>query len=431
MAGAGIRVTVIGLNYSPETTGTAPYTTRLAHRLRERGHTVTVLTGYPHYPEWKIRRGYRGWRMSGVQEGIRVDRLRHFVPAAPTYATRMLMEISFGVRLLFARWHRPDVVVFVNPALFATAFGVLRSKFGRRVPNAVWVQDLYSRGVAETASGGKSLARPLARAESRLLNAADKVVAIHESFRQYITGPLGVPEDRVAVIRNWTHLAPAPATDRDALRRKLGWQPDDIIVLHAGNMGVKQGLENVVEAARGASGRKSKVRFILLGDGNQREKLHALGAGIPNLGFLAPLPEVDFQPVLAAADILLVNELPGVRGMSVPSKLTSYFSTGRPVIAATDADSVTASEVAASGGGVLVPAGEPETLVTAAEQLGSDPERARRLGGAGLRFREQMLAEAQAIAAFEELLAELAREPAAPSSPGFGRHNQENSHVGS
>ena len=432
MAGPKRRITIVGLHYAPETTGNAPYTASLAQRLQQRGHEVTVITGYPHYPEWKIRDGYAGWRMSEFVEGVRVERLRHPVPAAPTHLTRMLMELTFGGQLLFARWGQPDMVLFVSPALFSTVIGVIRRKLAwRRVPTAVWVQDLYSRGVEETASRGRSAAGPIAMVESWLLNSVNRVVAIHGSFAQYITGALRVPRDRVAVIRNWTHLPAASKPETAHVRAKLGWAREDIIVLHAGNMGVKQGLDNVVNAARLAGEKKSRVRFILLGDGNQNLKLRALGQGLSNLSFLAPVPDTEFQSVLAAADILLVNELPGVRGMSVPSKLTSYFSTGRPVIAATDEDSVTAREIAASQGGVLVPAGNPDALLVAAEELGHDSERSRSLGAAGLRFREHALDEMLAISAFEELLDVLLKEadPASLPAAGLTSRAEEDNHA--
>ena len=88
-----------------------------------------------------------------------------------------------------------------------------------------------------------------------------------------------------------------------------------------------------------------------------------------------------------AADVLLVNELPGLTEMSVPSKLTTYYATGLPVLAAVGAGSTTAAEIGLSGGGRVVPAGDPAALLSAAEALGSDPDQAAALGAAGRHFR--------------------------------------------
>ncbi|GAP53576.1 putative colanic acid biosynthesis glycosyl transferase WcaI [Arthrobacter sp. Hiyo6] len=248
----------------------------------------------------------------------------------------------------------------------------------------------------------------IGKLESLVLRSADGVVVIHERFRQYIVGSLAVPHSKTRVIRNWTHLPASPSSDRDEMRTHLGWSPDDIIVLHAGNMGRKQGLENVIDAARLAQRRKSNVKFVLLGDGNQRRSLEEKAKGIRTIQFIDPLPDDKFQHALAAANILLVNELPGVKDMAVPSKLTSYFNAGLPVIAATDAESVTASEIRSSGGGLRVDASDPECLLETAEELGGNATMASDLGAQGLRFRHETLSETAAIGHYDDFITSLA-----------------------
>lgn len=399
---------MLGLNYSPEPTGNAPYTASLAEGLSAAGHDVHVVAGYPHYPEWKLRDEYRGWRHTEIINGVVVKRLRHRIPRAPNALSRMHMELSFGARLLFTRWEKPDVVIVVSPALFASALAILRVRVSPNRPIvAIWVQDLYSRGVAETGGGGM-LAWIATLVEATILKSADGVVAIHERFKSHMVDSLGVAAGCVSVIRNWTHLEKSPTSGLDAMRTKFGWAPQDIVVLHAGNMGKKQGLENVLDAARLAQKRGSRVRFILMGDGNQRRTLEAMATGLDHLTFLPPLPEDEFLTALAAADILLVNELPGMKDMAVPSKLTSYFNAGRPVIAATDENSVTAMEIQASHGGLRVDAADPEALLTAAERIGCDLKAAGALGEAGLRFRHEMLSEEAALGHYDEFVSRLA-----------------------
>src|SRR5690606_36796355 len=124
---------------------------------------------------------------------------------------------------------------------------------------------------------------------------------------------------------------------------------------------------------------------------------------------------------------LLVNELSGVSEMAVPSKLTSYFSAGRPVLAATDPAGITADEIRAAGGGVVVPAGDPSILLEAAIELGNDKEAADKYGGSGRQYRETVLAEEHAVNAFIELLNEVVAAndvTARPDSSGFGTSNR-------
>ncbi|MFJ6355783.1 glycosyltransferase [Pseudarthrobacter oxydans] len=404
-----LRITVLGLNYTPEPSGNAPYTASLAEGLVAAGHTVHVLTGFPHYPEWALKEGYTGWRMTEVINGVTVDRLRHFVPRNPSALSRMHMELSFGFRLVTARWHKPDVVLVVSPALLSCGMAMVRVNMRPNRPAvAIWIQDLYSRGVVETGTGGSLLGRIASSLESKILCSADGVAAIHERFKRHMVSLLGVPSGRVEVIRNWTHLPPTPTSGVEEMRSMLGWGPEDVVVLHAGNMGKKQGLENVVEAARIASERHSSVRFVLMGDGNQRRQLEKLARNISHISFVDPLPGNEFQLALAAADVLLVNELPGVKDMAVPSKLTSYFNAGVPVIAATDEGSVTAFEIENCKGGVRVDAANPAALLEAATALARDPAACAEMAANAMRFRHETLSESAAVAHYDEFITSLA-----------------------
>jgi colanic acid biosynthesis glycosyl transferase WcaI len=404
-----LRVTILGLNYAPEPSGNAPYTASLAEGLAALGHEVYVVTGYPHYPEWQLKQGYSGWRTREKINGVDVQRLRHFVPTTPNALHRLHMELSFGMRLLLANWGKPDVVLVVSPALFSCALAMLRLRMSPNRPGlGIWVQDLYSRGVVETTNGGGTLGRIMALIESRILRSADGVAAIHDRFKSYLVESLGLDPANVRVIRNWTHVSASPTSGIREIRARLGWADDEIVVLHAGNMGKKQGLTNVLDAARLAQIQNSKVRFVLMGDGNQRRALERLAVGLTHLQLVPPLPNDEFMGALAAADALLVNELPGVKDMAVPSKLTSYFNAGVPVIAATDAESVTAREIVLSGGGVRVDAADPQALLDAAETIASDPASASTLAANGLRFRYETLSEAAAIGHYDEFVSSLA-----------------------
>ena len=81
---------VIGMNYAPEHTGIAPYTTELCEDLTRRGHCVTVATTFPHYPEWKIHAGYEGKRaLTEFQNGVRVKRRAVYLPKRTSRSCRM------------------------------------------------------------------------------------------------------------------------------------------------------------------------------------------------------------------------------------------------------------------------------------------------------------------------------------------------------
>jgi colanic acid biosynthesis glycosyl transferase WcaI len=404
-----VSVVIVSINYAPEPTGIAPYTTGLAIGLAGRGHDVTVLTGYPHYPYWKHDQFGMRFESDEIAEGVHIRRLKHPVPPRLSWVGRAAMELTFGLRLLGTSWGRPEVVICITPPLLATAMAAVRARLvWRRPALGILVQDLYGRGMAETRAASNWLACALRLVESAALRLCDGVSVIHNGFIKDLTEQLKVDGRRIRVIRNWTHVGPPDFSASAAFRTSQGWGADEVVILHAGNMGYKQGLENVLEAASLAAASNGNVRFVLLGDGNQRAELEAAATGIDRLQFLSPVSEEDFPSALGAADVLLVNERPGVSEMSVPSKLTSYFTSGRPILAATDTHGLTAHEIAASGAGVCVPAGRPDLMLSEAVRLGNDRELAARLGAAGRSYCEGLLTQQAALDRYEQWVMDLA-----------------------
>lgn len=398
MSWGELDILIVGFYYEPEQTGIAPYTAGLARGLVERGHRVRVIVGYPHYPHWKVAPGYHGMRLREVIDGVEVTRVRHPVPQRSTGLGRIAMEATYAAHAAMIRGPRPDLVLAVSPSLLSVATALTWRKAGR-TPVGVITQDIYTRALTETGALGGRGAWAASRFEGGLLSRADGVSVIHDLFADVVVR-LGVDRAKVTVIRNWSHIA-EPTGDRTVSRRRLGWGDDEVIALHAGNMGEKQGLENVVEAARIAGAMGLPIRFVLLGDGSRRRALEDLGAGVRRLQFLDPLPAAEFESALGAADVLLLNEKPGVAEMSVPSKLTSYFAASRPVVAAVDPRSGSTREMQAAGAGVCVASGRPQELLEAALRTGTDRTGATQLGSRGREYARKVLSPSTALDAYE------------------------------
>jgi colanic acid biosynthesis glycosyl transferase WcaI len=400
-----LDVLVIGMHYAPEPSGNAPYTTGMVRGLAAAGHRVRVVTGYPHYPQWKVAEGYGGLRMRERDGDVPITRVWHPVPGTPSASRRVMMDAAFTLHAAAVRGPRPDVVIAISPVLLTVAAGLRWRKRGRTALGVV-TQDLYSRALLETGMTSARTARLGAKLEGALLGRADGIAVVHENFARNLAG-LGVDPDAVTVIRNWSHVTRSTA-DPAATRARLGWKPGQTVALHAGNMGMKQGLENVVDAARLAAAAGSDVRFVIMGDGGQRRHLEQVAAGIPTVEFMDPLPDGEFEDALAAADVLVLNEATTVAEMSVPSKLTSYFAAARPVVAATARRSAASAEIERSGGGVRLDTGDPAALLAAVERFGADPARAALIGARGRAYAEEHLtadAAARAYCAWVEKLA--------------------------
>lgn len=395
---AGVNVCVVGLNYAPEPTGSAPYTAGLAEMLTEHGADVEAIVGVPHYPTWRIDPAHRR-RLRSREEinGVSVRRARHFVPARQSAVSRLLWDGTFFLNAgTMSPAKRPDLVIASTPSLSGALVGARLARRGR-VPFGVVVQDLVGQAARQSGiSGGGTVAAAAAKVESAALRRADQVAVVSDTFRRQVEA-YGVAPGRVRLLRNWTHIA-QPTRSRSEMRRALGWSEDVFVVLHTGNMGLKQDLGNVVEAARLLVGRKD-VAIVLMGDGNQRAALEMQGRDVPVLSFVDPVPADSYADALRAADLLLVNEKPTVGEMSLPSKLTSYFAVGAPVLAAVSRDGACARELElADGAAKRVDPGQPAQLVAAIDTLRADDTRRGRMAANASSYAERSLLRSAASA---------------------------------
>jgi glycosyltransferase involved in cell wall biosynthesis len=399
----GRRLLLVSTNYAPEHAGIGPYATQIAEHWAAAGAETHVLAGLPHYPAWRLDPAYRGvWRVEEERAGVRVHRRRHTVPPRQTAVRRALFEASVLAHGVVAppRMGPPDAVVAQLPSL---AGGVLGARIAARhkVPYVPVVQDLMGAAAEQSGiRGGDRAAKLAGAAEAYALRRATLVGVIHESFVGRVAAA-GVDRGRIRVVPNWSHVA-RPKRSRTETRARLGWREGQTVVLHSGNMGLKQGLEVLVETAR----LDPTVRIVLMGDGNQREHLRALAGGLPNLDLLPPADTADFPDTLAAADVLAVTQRASVLDMSIPSKLTSYFAAGRPVVASVAVEGGTAQEVLRSEAGLLVPPEDPAALLKAVRALAEDPAAGDELGAMGPLYVEAHLSREAGLARVDALLAE-------------------------
>lgn len=402
---------ITGIYYAPEETGIALNTTGLAEGLAERGWDVTVVTGIPHFPSWRPQPAPP---VAG-DERVRLIRRNHFVPSRQTIALRAAYEASWLTSCLPQLLERrpADVILGVTPTL---AGGVLAALGARRwrVPYVVMFQDLLGRGVSQSRfPHANALAPSLEKIELTLAARAAGVAVVADGFKDYLT-QRGIAPGRVHRVRNPVRL-PRGRGDREATRRAMGWSGDEFVVLHSGNMGFKQGLENVLRAAgRAAPG--ERIRFVLQGDGNQRASLQGIARELEvrNVSFAALVDAAMLPDVLAAADVLLLNQRREVRDMSLPAKLTSYFAVGRPVVAAVAPESDSAREVIASRGGIVVEPDQPEALLGAVRSLAARRAWGDQLGAAGRAYAEAELRPEATVDHMESLLERCLAETAQP-----------------
>lgn len=383
-----MRILLVGLNYAPEVVGIGPYTTELAEHFAATGHDVSVLTSFPYYPHWKIDPAYRRKRPFVVEtiNRVRVVRSPILLPGAGhSMLRRILFDSSSAMTSLTASAGigAVDLVICVSPPLQlgVTAWLIARSRGARLV---LHLQDLVPDAALSVGMMGEGRAVRLARRLERFVySRAELITVISQGFSDNLIGK-GVPKEKLRLLPNWVETRKFDVSPDPAVRTMLGAQNGETLVLHTGNMGAKQGLETVVDAA--AELENENVVVALVGDGSQRRDLEARAArlGLTNLKFV-PLQD-DFPATLAAADVLVLAQRGQLIDSVSPSKLLSYMASGKPVVAAVNELSEAGRLVRLAKGGVLVPPEDPRALAVAVRTLHGDPESSSAFGDAGRQY---------------------------------------------
>jgi colanic acid biosynthesis glycosyl transferase WcaI len=404
-----LRILIHGINYAPEFVGIGRYTGELGAWLGSRGHAVTVLTAPPYYPAWRVPEAYRrpAWRREWL-DGVEVLRAPLYAPARVTGRGRILHELSFGASCLAwwpSLWGRSwDAVLAVCPLLQS---GLVPALLARRqqVPFIFHVQDLQLDAARELAIIRQPLLFAcLTRLEHFLFTRAQAVTTISRAMAARIRDK-GAPPERVHLLPNWADLeAIKPGNRRNALRTELGLN-DEIMVLYAGNMGEKQGLEVILDAAV-ITRYNQAIRYVFVGEGAARPRLmdQAQRLSLETVSFW-PLQSRDRFPLLLdAADLHLVVQKDKASDLVMPSKLGNILAAGRPFIATARPETELGRVTAESGAGLLTPPEDAGSLAQAIVHLAGDEAARREMGLKARQFAQARLRRDKIMAEWERLL---------------------------
>lgn len=405
-----MRVVILTQYFPPEP---IPKPHELARGLTERGHKVVVITGFPNYPAGRLYPGTRSrlWKWD-VLDGIRILRLPLYPDHSRSAVRRVLNYGSFAIAatLLGSVLSGPmDVIFAEHPPL---TIGLAAWMLGRvrRAPFLYAVNDLWPESVEATGMlRSRYLLDWIGRLERFVYRRAAGIAVISPGVKENLVGK-GVPSPKVQVIPHWADESVyRPLSPDPDVARNFG-MAGRFNVVFAGQLGLAQALDVVLEAAEELSD-LADIQFVLVGDGTDASRLRQEAAerGLANVRFVGRQPAERMSCIFAVADALLVHlrDDPLFR-ITIPSKTMAYMACGRPVVMAVEGDA--ADLIHAASAGVTCRAGSAKDLVGAVRRLHAMPREAREdMGRAGRAAFLASYSRGVLLDRYEAILAEMAR----------------------
>jgi len=401
-----MRILLIAPYYAPDLGPSAPLFTMLSEELVKHGHEVIVVTTVPHYPSGQVSSSYRGkWVHRSVENGVKISRV--WLPSVKrsNFAFRLMQFLCYQIGAVWAEFNQKyDVVIAANPGLWIWIPFVYYVSLSHK-PALFSVHDVYPDvGVTLGVFRNKFSIAFVAWLERYCLNHSRIVRILSESFRPGLRN-LGTPDSKMVLVYDWVDtdlIRPYPRVNDFAQVCDL---KDRFVVLYAGNIGLSQGLENILVAAEELAGQPD-IHFLFVGDGPGRERLitQAQSRRLTNVQFVLFQPRNRLPEVLGSADVSLVILRKGIGTGSLPSKTFSILASGRPIIASLDEQSETWDLIQKAQAGLCIEPENPQELVKAILMLKNDQNLRERLGKNGRIWAERRHSPQSATIQFEQLL---------------------------
>ncbi|MBP1993981.1 glycosyltransferase WbuB [Paenibacillus eucommiae] len=363
------KILLYSINFTPELTGIGKYNGEMVRWLTSQGYEVRVVTVPPYYPQWKVQSGYSAGKYRKEQiDGAEVWRCPVWVPRQASGLKRIMHLASFAVSslpvMLVQMLWRPQLMLVVEPPLAISPAALILAKIFR-IKAWLHVQDFEVDAAFDLGllPKKKFLKAVITGMESKLMQGFNRVSTISQPMLSRLQSKR-VPDKNLVYFPNWVDTtAIYPLPEQTSFRRELGLDQNDFIVLYSGNMGAKQGLEILLDAAEKLQPYK-RIQFLLCGDGQVKETLIQLAAKrkLTNIRFLPLQPLDKLNELLNTADVHTLIQKQSISDLVMPSKLTGMLASGRPVIATAEEDTAVYNAIMEAEAGWLVPPGDAEGL---------------------------------------------------------------------
>jgi glycosyltransferase involved in cell wall biosynthesis len=336
-----LKILFLTDNFPPENNAPATRTFEHCKIWAKKGADVTVITGFPNFPNGKVFDGYQNKFYSKEKiEGVNVIRVwtyiaqnKGFFKRTIDYLSYSLMSFVFGLNQSF------DVVIGTSPQFFTAISARLLSFFKCR-PWIMEVRDLWPESISAVGLINKNslIYKFLSFIEFRLYNSARGIVVVTDSFKNYLLNK-GLPKNKIIVVKNGyvKDFIKLPRKNYDLIKNiRL---ENKFIISYTGTHGMAHGLDFIIKSIKNTP---SNFHFIFQGDGAEKQNLISLSRklNLKNVTFLSSVSKKHITKYLNLADVALVNLKKSDTFKSViPSKIFENVALHKPILLGVDGES--------------------------------------------------------------------------------------------
>lgn len=401
-----MRILVVTPFYAPDLGPSSPLVTMLAEDLAALGHQIVVLAAVPHFPTGFVPDEYRHfyWQLDNCN-GVQVYRVwvpsgnrNKFYHRLLTFFVYQTLSTLIGLRCTY------DAIIVTNPALeTGLPFAVL--SVIRRKASIFCVWDVYPEvGIRLGVFRHKAIISIVKAMEDFCLHQAKMIQVLSPEFRTTLLHR-GIPKQKIEHIAPWLDTEfhrPLPRYNEFSSEFKLD---DRFVVMYAGNIGLSQGLESVLQAAQILAS-YPHIHFVFVGDGTHRVHLEnwAQQMALVNVSFIPFQPRERLPYVLASADVALIPLKKGIGQDSLPSKSFPVLASGRPILAAVEQESELGQLVQRANAGICIEPENAEQMAAVIYKFSQSPQMCAQMGEQGREYAVRDHSRKAAALKFEKLI---------------------------
>jgi len=376
-----MRVAIINAVFPPEPVVSAQIGRDLAEELTLRGVATQVVCPFPtrslgvNYSASLLESGIVN---ESAVDGYAIARVPSFTAPASNLIGRLRESWSFGRQscaFLSRQSVQPDVI-YANTWPLMAQHAIAAYALRRKIPLVLHIQDVYPESWLNKIPRSAAMfwGAILRRLEKRIVHRATRLVVVSESMRRLYNRDRGLPLNRLYLCHNWQDEGPfSVLSDSRAARQAYAVPEDRFTFLYLGNIGPVAGVEELILAFGVAA--VEGAQLVIVGDGSRKGACMELAAkmNLAEVRFVSDPEARNVARLQSMADVCLLPQRKGAGQSSIPSKLSAYLFSAKPIIGVLDRGSDTAACICAAGCGWVEEPGEVDELSKRMRQVIETP----------------------------------------------------------